>query len=124
MEPHTITVALRVVCRCKAKARLRRLPRDPHTRTRLSSLLKWNLDSSLQTAWYHSVAVQSHRARHQSKQRRRWVGVIGRAQNGSRDTRCDSVRHLAKVREYTRARSEGAACVCTVANETVGSTHV
>ncbi|GFT98171.1 e3 ubiquitin-protein ligase RNF13 [Trichonephila clavipes] len=49
MAPHTITPAVGAVCRCKAKAGLRRSPRGLHTRTRLSSLLRMNLDSSLKT---------------------------------------------------------------------------
>ncbi|GFV41586.1 e3 ubiquitin-protein ligase RNF13 [Trichonephila clavipes] len=47
MAPHTITPAVGAVCRCKAKAGLRRSPRGLRTRTRLSSLLRLNLDSSL-----------------------------------------------------------------------------
>ncbi|GFS69130.1 e3 ubiquitin-protein ligase RNF13 [Trichonephila clavipes] len=47
MEPHTITPAVGAVCRCKAKAGLRRSPRGLYTRTRLSSLLRLNLDLSL-----------------------------------------------------------------------------
>ncbi|GFT76056.1 uncharacterized protein TNCV_1255451 [Trichonephila clavipes] len=70
MAPHTITPAVGVVCRCKAKAGLRRLPRGLHTRTRLSSLLRLNLDSSLKTTLFHSTAVQFPRARHHSKRRR------------------------------------------------------
>ncbi|GFW86001.1 uncharacterized protein TNCV_1968091 [Trichonephila clavipes] len=70
MAPHTITPAVRVVCRCKAKAGLRRSPRGLLTRTRLTSLLRLNLDSSLKTTWFHSAAVQFPRARHHSKRRR------------------------------------------------------
>ncbi|GFW33812.1 hypothetical protein TNCV_3588981 [Trichonephila clavipes] len=33
MTPHTIPPAVGVVCRCKAKAELRRSPRVPHTNT-------------------------------------------------------------------------------------------
>ncbi|GFX59141.1 e3 ubiquitin-protein ligase RNF13 [Trichonephila clavipes] len=58
MSPHTITPAVEAVCRCKAKTRLKHSPRGLHTRTRLSSLLRWNLDSSLKTTWFHSAAVQ------------------------------------------------------------------
>ncbi|GFW69278.1 uncharacterized protein TNCV_486271 [Trichonephila clavipes] len=57
MAPHTITPAAGVVCRCKAKAGLKRLPRTLHTRTRLSSLLRLKLDSSLKMTWFHSTAV-------------------------------------------------------------------
>ncbi|GFY08806.1 hypothetical protein TNCV_4659991 [Trichonephila clavipes] len=44
MASYTITPAVGVVCRCKAKAGLRRSPRGLHTRARLSSLLRLNLD--------------------------------------------------------------------------------
>ncbi|GFX34843.1 uncharacterized protein TNCV_2327831 [Trichonephila clavipes] len=59
MQPHTITPAAGAVCRCKAKAGLRRSPRGHHTRTRLSSLLRLNLDKSLKTTWFHSAALVS-----------------------------------------------------------------
>ncbi|GFU17817.1 e3 ubiquitin-protein ligase RNF13 [Trichonephila clavipes] len=75
MTPHTITPAVGVVCRCKAKAGLRHSPRGLHTRTRLSSLPRLNLDSSLKTIWFHSAAVQFPRSRHHFKRRHRWVGV-------------------------------------------------
>ncbi|GFW77712.1 uncharacterized protein TNCV_134031 [Trichonephila clavipes] len=88
MAPHTITPVVGAVCRCKAKAGLRRSPRGLHTRTRLSSLLRWNLDSSLKTAWFHSVAVQFSRARHHCKRRRQGVGIKGRTRNGRRDPKC------------------------------------
>ncbi|GFT12556.1 e3 ubiquitin-protein ligase RNF13 [Trichonephila clavipes] len=65
------------MCRYKAKAGLRRSPRSLHTRTRLPSLLRLNLDSSLKTTWFHSALVQFPRARYRSKRRRRWVGVKG-----------------------------------------------
>ncbi|GFV70439.1 uncharacterized protein TNCV_4798581 [Trichonephila clavipes] len=70
MAPHAIAPAVKAVCRCKAKVGLRRSPRGLHTRTRLSSLLRLNLDSSLKTAWFHSAAVQFPRAQHHSKRRR------------------------------------------------------
>ncbi|GFV37753.1 e3 ubiquitin-protein ligase RNF13 [Trichonephila clavipes] len=56
MAPHTITPAVEAVCRSKAKAGLRCSLQDLHTRTRLSSLLGLNLDSSLKTTWFHSTA--------------------------------------------------------------------
>ncbi|GFX97166.1 uncharacterized protein TNCV_556561 [Trichonephila clavipes] len=65
-------------------------PRGLHTRTRLSSLLRLNLDSTLKKTWFHFTAVQFPRARHLSKRRRRWVGVKGRARNGRRDSKCPS----------------------------------
>ncbi|GFX41757.1 hypothetical protein TNCV_388701 [Trichonephila clavipes] len=45
MAPHNTTPAVGAVCLCKAKAGLRRSARGLHTRTRLSSLLRSNLDS-------------------------------------------------------------------------------
>ncbi|GFS74034.1 uncharacterized protein TNCV_2943141 [Trichonephila clavipes] len=60
MTPHTITLL--------------------HTRTRLLSLLRLNLVSSLKTTY--SAAVQFHRAWQHSKRRRRWVGVKGSTHNG------------------------------------------
>ncbi|GFU35659.1 uncharacterized protein TNCV_2099511 [Trichonephila clavipes] len=67
MTPHTITPAVGEVSRCKAKAGLRRSPRGLHTRTRMSLLLRLNLDSKLKTTWFHSAAVQFTRTRHHSK---------------------------------------------------------
>ncbi|GFU08937.1 uncharacterized protein TNCV_1318151 [Trichonephila clavipes] len=105
MAPHTITPAVGAVCRCKIKAGLRRSPWGHHTRTRLSSLLRLKLDSSLKTTWFHSAAVQFPRARHHSKRRRRWVGVKGSTRNGRHDPKCPSDRHLRMVREDTGAPS-------------------
>ncbi|GFT76834.1 uncharacterized protein TNCV_22381 [Trichonephila clavipes] len=67
MAPHTITRAVGVLYRFKAKAGLRRSTRGLHTGTRLSSLLRLNLDSSLKTTWFLSAAVQFPRARHHAK---------------------------------------------------------
>ncbi|GFX72475.1 e3 ubiquitin-protein ligase RNF13 [Trichonephila clavipes] len=64
MAPHTIIPAVGAVCRCKAKAGLRRSPRGLHTRTRFSSLLRFHLDSMLKTTWFHSTEVQFPHARH------------------------------------------------------------
>ncbi|GFY13837.1 uncharacterized protein TNCV_986091 [Trichonephila clavipes] len=88
MAPYTITPAVGAVCRCKAKAGLRRSPRGLHIRTRLSSLLRLNLDSSLKTTWFHSSAVKFPRAWYNSKRRRRWVGVKGNTRNGFHDPKC------------------------------------
>ncbi|PRD31920.1 UNVERIFIED_CONTAM: hypothetical protein NCL1_22034 [Trichonephila clavipes] len=110
MAPHTITPAEEAVCRCKAKAGLRRSPRGLHKRTRLSSLLRLNPDFSLKTTWFHSAAVQFPRARHHTKRRRRWVGVKGSTLNGRRDPKCPSARCLRMVREDTGAPNEGATC--------------
>ncbi|GFW93278.1 uncharacterized protein TNCV_2603961 [Trichonephila clavipes] len=101
MTPHTITTAMGAVCHCKAKAGLRRLPRGFHARTRLSSLLRLNLDSSLKTTWLNSAAVQFPRVRHHSKRRRRWEDVKGSTRNGRRDPKCLSARRLRMVREDT-----------------------
>ncbi|GFU86754.1 e3 ubiquitin-protein ligase RNF13 [Trichonephila clavipes] len=62
MSFHIITPAVGAVCRYKAKAGLRRSTWGLHTRTRLSSLLRLNLYSSLKTTWFHSAAVQFPRA--------------------------------------------------------------
>ncbi|GFY29678.1 uncharacterized protein TNCV_1812581 [Trichonephila clavipes] len=110
MVPHTITPAVGAVCRCKAKAGLKHSLRGLHTRTRLSSLLRLNLDSPLKTTWFHSAAVQFPRARNYSKQRRRRVGVKGNTRNGRRDPKRPSARRLRTVREDTGAPSEGATC--------------
>ncbi|GFW59567.1 e3 ubiquitin-protein ligase RNF13 [Trichonephila clavipes] len=57
MTPNTTTPAVGVVCCCKAKAGMRRSTRSIHTITRLSSLLRWNLDSWLKTTG--SIPLQS-----------------------------------------------------------------
>ncbi|GFV38366.1 uncharacterized protein TNCV_4949591 [Trichonephila clavipes] len=92
MAPHTITPAVGAVCRCKAKAGLRRSPRGLHTR--LSSLLRLNLNSSLKTTSFLSAAVQFLRARHHSKRK------------GGSSTR--NVLYPGTVREDTGAPNEGA----------------
>ncbi|GFW98208.1 uncharacterized protein TNCV_331601 [Trichonephila clavipes] len=109
MSSYTITPAVGVVSRCEAKAGLRRSPRV-YTRTRLPSLLRLNLDSSLKMTWFHSAAVQFPRARRHSKWRCRWVGVKGSTHNGHRGPKCPSVRHLCMVRELTEAQNEGSTC--------------
>ncbi|GFW19513.1 uncharacterized protein TNCV_1604051 [Trichonephila clavipes] len=111
MAPHTITLAVRMVCRCKEKARLRRSPRGLHTRTRLSSMLRLKLDSSLKMAWFPSAAVQFLRVGLHFKRRRRWVGVKGSTRNGHRDPKCPLVRCLRMVREDTGAPNKGVTCV-------------
>ncbi|GFV67844.1 uncharacterized protein TNCV_926101 [Trichonephila clavipes] len=88
MAPHTITPAVGAVCGFKAKAGLRRSARGLHTRTRFSSLLILNLDSSLKTTWFHSATVQSPRARHHSKRRLRYVSVKGSTRNERSDPKC------------------------------------
>ncbi|GFV34606.1 uncharacterized protein TNCV_1449121 [Trichonephila clavipes] len=123
MAPHTITPAVGAVCRCKTKAGLRRSPRGLYTRTRLSSLLRLNLDSSIKTTWFHSTAVLFPRAWHQSKRRRRWVGVKGSTCNGHRNPKCPSGRRLRVVREDKEAPSDGATCSWMAADEAVGCTR-
>ncbi|GFX11092.1 uncharacterized protein TNCV_4503071 [Trichonephila clavipes] len=123
MTPHTITQAVRVVCHCKAKAELRRLTRGLHTRTRLSSLLRLNLDLSLKAMWFNSDSIQFPRARHNSKRRHRGVGVKGSTRNRRRDPKFLSARCLRKVREDTGALSESAICACMAADEVVGYTR-
>ncbi|GFV89185.1 uncharacterized protein TNCV_4913841 [Trichonephila clavipes] len=119
MTPHTITLAVGAVCNCKAKAGLRCSSRGLQRRTRLSSLLRLKLDSSLKTTWFHSTAVQFPRARHHSKRRRRWVGVKGSSRNGHRDPKCLSARCLRMVREDTGGTDEGANGAWMAATETV-----
>ncbi|GFU65578.1 uncharacterized protein TNCV_635011 [Trichonephila clavipes] len=93
MEPHTITPAMGAVCNCKVKAGLRRSPPGLHTRTRLSSLLRLNLDSPLKTTWFHSAAVQF------------------------------PPRRLRMVREDTGVPGEGATCAWMAADEAVDCTR-
>ncbi|GFS79951.1 uncharacterized protein TNCV_750931 [Trichonephila clavipes] len=124
MAPHTITPAVGAVCRCKAKAGLTRSPRGIYTRTRLSSLLRLNLDSSLKTTWFHSTAVQFSRAWPHSKRRRRWVGVKGSTRNRCCDPKCLSARHLCLVREDSETPSEGATYVWMAADETAFFSNV
>ncbi|GFY11568.1 uncharacterized protein TNCV_4230371 [Trichonephila clavipes] len=125
MALHAITPSVGVVCHCKTKAGLRRYPTRLHTQTRLSSLLRLNLDSraSLKTTWSHSAAVQFPRTRHHSKRRRRWMGIKGSTRNECCDPKCPSARRLRMVREDTGAPSEDSACACRVADEAVGCTQ-
>ncbi|GFV09787.1 uncharacterized protein TNCV_2598421 [Trichonephila clavipes] len=123
MAPHIITSAVGAVYRCKAKAGLRRSPRGLHARTRLSSLLRLNLDSSLKKTWFHSTAVQFPRVWHHSTRRRRWVGVKDSTRNGRRDPKCPSTRHLRMVREDTGAPNKGATCAWMATDEDVGCTR-
>ncbi|GFX36941.1 uncharacterized protein TNCV_1174431 [Trichonephila clavipes] len=120
MTPHIITPAVGVVCCCKAKVRLRRLPPGFHTRTRLSSLVRLNLDSSLKMSWFPSTAVQFPRAWHHSKRSQRWVGAKGSALNRLSDPKCPSARRLRMVREDTGAPSEDATCAWMAADEAIG----
>ncbi|GFW48903.1 uncharacterized protein TNCV_3901011 [Trichonephila clavipes] len=111
MTPHTIILAVKVVCCCKAKVRLSRSPEGLYTRTRSSSLLKLNLDLSLNTKWFHSVAIQFRRARQNFKRRHRWLGAMGRKHDEYHDTRCPLASALRRAIKDTGPRSVGAACV-------------
>ncbi|GFT01746.1 uncharacterized protein TNCV_4205541 [Trichonephila clavipes] len=99
MAPYAITPAVGAVCHCTAKEGLRRSPRGLHTRIRLSSLLRLNLDSSLKMTWFHFASVQFPRTWHHFKRRCRWEGVKGRTRNERSDPKCPSARHLRVVRE-------------------------
>ncbi|GFY32170.1 uncharacterized protein TNCV_3556781 [Trichonephila clavipes] len=71
MTSHTITPAVRVVCRCKAKAGFRHSPRGVLTRAGLSSLLRLDMESPLKTTWFHSASVQFPCTWNHFKRRRR-----------------------------------------------------
>ncbi|GFW37095.1 uncharacterized protein TNCV_5019931 [Trichonephila clavipes] len=120
---HTITPAVGAVCRCKAKAGLRRSSRGLHIRTRLSSLLRLNLDLSLKTTWFHSAAVQFPHARHHTKRRRLREGVKSSKRNGRRDPKCPSARRLRMVLEVTGAPCEDVTCVWMAADEAIDCTR-
>ncbi|GFU63458.1 uncharacterized protein TNCV_45041 [Trichonephila clavipes] len=122
MIPHTITPAVGVVFLCKTKAGLRRSIRGLNTRTRLSSLLRLNLDSSVETNWFHSIAVQFNLAQHHSKRRCRWLGVKGSTRYERRDPKCPSARRIPMLREDTGVPDEGATCAWIAADEAIGST--
>ncbi|GFW15387.1 uncharacterized protein TNCV_3740911 [Trichonephila clavipes] len=123
MEPHTITSVVGAVCHCKAKVGLRRSPRGLHMRTRLSSLLRLNWNSSLKTTLFHFAAVQFPRARYHSKLMHRLVGVKGSTRNGCCDPKCPSARCPRMVREDTGTPRKGATCACMAVDEAVGCTR-
>ncbi|GFU72736.1 uncharacterized protein TNCV_194231 [Trichonephila clavipes] len=124
MTPLTITPAVGAVSLCKTKAGLRRSPCCLHTRTRLLSLLRLNLDSSLKTTWFHFTAVQFPHVRHHFKRRCRWVGVNVSTRNGCRDPKCPSAKRLSMVQEDIEApSSEGDICAWIVADEAIGCTR-
>ncbi|GFU56413.1 uncharacterized protein TNCV_2609351 [Trichonephila clavipes] len=120
MTLHIITPDIGVFGDCKTKARLRRSPMGLHTRTRLSTLLRLNLDSSLKTAWLYSAAVQFLRVCRHSKRSCRWLGST---RNGHRDPKCPSSRHLRMVGKDTGVPYEGAICAWLLADEAVVCTH-
>ncbi|KAJ4428075.1 hypothetical protein ANN_24089 [Periplaneta americana] len=64
MTLQTSTLAVAAVCRATENVGLRRAPRGLQTRTRPSSELKENLDSSLKTTRFQSSAVQVCCSRH------------------------------------------------------------
>ncbi|GFU43208.1 uncharacterized protein TNCV_1566651 [Trichonephila clavipes] len=119
---HNITPAVGVVYSCKAKAGLSHSPRGLYTRTRLSSLLRLNLDSSLKTTWFQSFAVQFPCAWQHSKRKHQRMGVKGFTRNGRRDPKYPSARHLLIFREDTEDPNEGATCAWLAANKAVGCT--
>ncbi|GFW79098.1 uncharacterized protein TNCV_3631291 [Trichonephila clavipes] len=123
MATHTIALVVRVVCRCKAKAGLRRLPRGLHKRTQLSSVLRLNMDSSLKTTWFHSAAVHFPRAWHYSKCRHQMVGFKASTRNGRYDPKCPSARPLSYGSRRHRTPSEGATIVWIAADEAVVCTR-
>ncbi|GFW82691.1 uncharacterized protein TNCV_3492631 [Trichonephila clavipes] len=122
MALHTITPAVGVVCCCKVKVGLRYSLWGLHTRTRFSLLLELNLDSSLKSTWFHSVAVKSRRARRHSKWRCRWLGVKGRTRNGCHDTKISFGQAVCGGSRRHGAPSKGATCIWTAVNEAVGYT--
>ncbi|GFU73351.1 uncharacterized protein TNCV_4731681 [Trichonephila clavipes] len=101
------------VCRCKAKTGLRRSPRGLHIRTRLSSLLRFNLDFALRTAWFHFGAVS--------------LLVRGATLNGGVDgwlSRAAVIPNaLRMVQEDTGTPNEATTCAWRAADEAVGCTR-
>ncbi|GFW40704.1 hypothetical protein TNCV_4527931 [Trichonephila clavipes] len=71
--------------RCAAVKQLRRSPRSLLIRTRLSSMLRLNMDSSLKTSCFHSAVVEFTPAQHHSKRRSRCVGIKDNTRNGRSD---------------------------------------
>ncbi|GFU70882.1 uncharacterized protein TNCV_2205991 [Trichonephila clavipes] len=71
---------------------------------------------------FHSAAFRFPRARHQSKRRRRWVGVKGSTRNRPHDPKCPSARRLRMVQEKTGPHNEGSTCAWMAADEAVGCT--
>ncbi|GFW75387.1 uncharacterized protein TNCV_4190411 [Trichonephila clavipes] len=131
MAPQYHQTSCGVVCRCKAKARLRRSPRERgglHTNTIVITCdgltrLFFNMSFGFfgpelmatlfqpnPRSEFHSAAVQFPRVWHHSKWRRRWLGVKGSTRNGRRNPKSPSVRRLHMVREDTGAPTEGATC--------------
>ncbi|GFV61372.1 uncharacterized protein TNCV_445881 [Trichonephila clavipes] len=122
MAPHTITPSVEVVCHCKENAALRRSPRGLHTQTRLSSLLRLNLNSSLKTTWFFRCSSDSFVRGTTPPLRHCWLVVKGSTRNGCRNPKCPSSERLCMVREDTGAPSEGAPCAWLAVDEAVGCT--
>ncbi|GFV43729.1 uncharacterized protein TNCV_1271021 [Trichonephila clavipes] len=120
MVPHTITPDVGVVSCCKAKVGLWRSARGLHTRKRLSSLLRLNLDSSL-----GSIPLQSSFLVHGTTPKGgfQWVAFKSSTRNGRHDPKCPSARCLRMVLEDTEAPSKGATCAWMAAYEAVGFTR-
>ncbi|GFU39380.1 uncharacterized protein TNCV_1716531 [Trichonephila clavipes] len=66
---------------------------------------------------------QCSRAWHQSKRRRRWVGVKSSTRNERRYPKCSLARGFGMVREDTGDPSEGATCAWMAADEAVACTR-
>ncbi|GFV08725.1 hypothetical protein TNCV_1851211 [Trichonephila clavipes] len=87
MTPYTTTPGVTAVCRCKAKAGLKRSPRSSHTRHDCHHCLNCESDSSFKmTCCSIPSSVTPF------KRRSWWVIVIGSTRNGSRETRCPSAQ--------------------------------
>ncbi|GFU46546.1 uncharacterized protein TNCV_3010551 [Trichonephila clavipes] len=114
MAPHTITPAVGAVCRCKAKAGLRRSPRGLHTRTQLSSQLRLNLDL------FHSALHSSFLLQNTTSPNR---GASGWASRAAHVKGTAIPRRLRMVREDTGTPSEGATCAWMAEDEAVGCTR-
>ncbi|GFW06616.1 uncharacterized protein TNCV_2189491 [Trichonephila clavipes] len=117
MAPHTITSAVGAQCHWKVKAGLRRSPRGFHTR--LSSLLRLNVDSSLKRR-PGSIPLQSSFLVRGTTPN---GGVKGSTRNGRLDPKCPSARRLRMVQD-TGAPNEGVTCAWMAADEAVGCTRV
>ncbi|GFV27862.1 hypothetical protein TNCV_2347821 [Trichonephila clavipes] len=105
MATHTITPAVVVVCRCKAKAILTHLPQGHHT-TVITAQNESRFVAEDDLIPIHCNSTSSCMTH--SK-----VGVISSTRNGYRNNRCPLARSLAMVRENTGSRSEGVSCVWT-----------
>ncbi|GFW50774.1 uncharacterized protein TNCV_3590561 [Trichonephila clavipes] len=103
MAPHTITTAVRWVCHCKTKKGLGCSPLGLHRRTRLSSMLRLNLDSRVvidDLVPFRCNPISSGVAPLQACQ---WVGVKRSTRNGHRDPKCPSARHIRMVLDESRS---------------------